>query len=316
MKERGQVLTDIAKIGVILLNWNGGEYTIPCIDSLLSGKTVPWRIIVIDNASSDDSPDRIEKKYPFIRLVRNKKNLGFTAGNNQGIRQLLSDGADYVWVLNNDTIVNPNCLEEFLKAVKSYPDIACFSGKIYYDSSSNRLWYAGGYRHRVHLGGKHRGEKETDQGRYDNIEEVEFVSGCCMFLPRWSLMRFGLFIDRYFAYSEDSEWCWRVNRAGGKLLYVPSATLKHCVSASVMKNEGAPKKKGNGAFASYLMVRNHFWMIRRHATPFYKKHLVLLVLLGLAFKSMSIHMKNRHWPEIGATAKGVWHGLVRTLPMN
>jgi hypothetical protein len=304
----------IDKIGVVLLNWNGGEYTIPCIDSLLSGKVIPWRIIVVDNGSTDDSADLIAKKFPFIQFIRNKENLGFTVANNQGIRQLLSDGANYVWVLNSDTIVDENCLEELLKAAKSYPDIVCFSGKIYYDSRPDRIWYAGGYRHRVHLGAKHRGEREIDQGIYDEIEEVEFISGCCMFFPSWALMRLGLFVDGYFGYSEDSEWCWRAEKEGRKLLYVPSATLKHCVSALVQKNTGDPKRKGSGAFASYLKARNHFWTIRRHATPFHKKFLALSVLLCLAFKTMTIRTKNRQWPEIRATVKGVWHGLLRTLP--
>ena len=305
------------KVGVVLINWNGGEYTIPCIESLLEGKIIPWKIVVIDNGSNDGSPELIFDKFPDIHLIRNKKNKGFTVGNNQGINYLLSEGADYIWVLNNDTLVDQNCLDKLLGAARLYPHMACFTGKIYYDKPSDKIWYAGGYRQQLHLSVKHRGEDEIDKGRYNEIEEVEFISGCCMFFPCLSLNNLGGFIDDYFVYSEDNEWCWRAIKSGHKLLYVPDAIIWHLVSATAKRNTSDGKRIDEPtAFSWFFMIRNNFWTIRYHCNPYPKKLLAIGVNIIIELKMIISNLVKKDFDRALSIWNGMYKGLLFTLPKN
>ena len=301
-------------VGVVLLNWNGGEYTISCIESLLKGSMIPWKIVVVDNGSNDGSPDLISDKFPEIYLIRNTKNRGFTGGNNQGIDYMLSEDIDYIWVLNNDTIVDKNCLEELFNAAKLNPQIACLTGKIYFYKPSNMLWYAGGYRHKFHLSSMHRGEGEIDAGKYDVNEHVEFISGCCMFFPRLSLNELGGFIEDYFAYSEDNEWSWRALNKGKSLLYVPTAKISHVISASFMKEAGDDRKNGPSSFAWYFMIRNNFWTIRLHSTHVTRKYFAIAINIFIEIRMIINHLIRRDFQRAKSIFYGMCSGLFRVIP--
>lgn len=298
------------KVGVILLNWNGGEFTIPCIESLNAGKIKPDQIVVVDNASSDGSPDRIAQMFPEGKLILNKINKGFTGANNQGIALLLKEKMDYIWVLNNDTLVDSNCLFYLLQAAVRCPECSCFTGKIFYDDPPDRLWYAGGYRHRLHLAPKHVYDDSLGSG----ITETYFVSGCCMFITRSALIDYGGFCEEFFIYSEDNEWSWRVRHAGGKLLYVPQAVLWHRLSASMKKNTSRKGDAGISSRAYYLIIRNNLWTIRLHAFPFVKKLLALLIHVGIAIKIVAICIWSGFPDKIPLIVRGLVHGLVNPLP--
>jgi GT2 family glycosyltransferase len=228
----------------------------------------------------------------------------------------LEEGMDFIWVLNNDTLVEKNCLSLLLRAAEKHPEGCCFSGKIYYDNPPDKLWYAGGYRHWLHLCPKHILGNSLDSDVREDVVEVDFVSGCCMLIPRRILLKYGAFISEYFAYAEDSEWCFRMKNAGKKLFYVPSAVLRHCVSASVRKNKGGQKNNGMTAFAHYLTVRNHLWTSRKHASPFHRKLLAIVIITGLATKNMLILLRYFQWSKIVAIWRGMRHGLNQPLPDN
>ncbi len=298
------------KVGVVLINWNGGEFTIPCIESLKAAKVIPDRIVVVDNASSDGSPDRIAKTFPEVTVIRNRSNKGFAEGSNQGAKLLLDEAVNYIWLLNNDTLVDYNCLHYLLKAADEYPQVSCFTGKIFYDNSSNQIWYAGGYRHSLHLAPKHI----CDDSLGLNTVETSFVSGCCMFIPKWALVEYGGFCNAFIAYSEDGEWSWRVRQAGGKLLYAPQAVLWQRVSSSIKKNTGRKEDEGISARAYYLMVRNNLWTIRLHAVPVEKKFLALLINIGIAIKIIAISVWNGFPYKVPFVIKGLIHGLVKRVP--
>ena len=246
----------------MLVNWNGSEFTVPCIRSLLLGSVRPDKIVVVDNASADDSIPRISAEFPDTVFIKNTENRGFAAANNQGIKLLLDSGADFVWILNNDTVVSGDCLKNLIAAADSYPQIAGFSGKIFRDSGPELLWYAGAYRHPLHAAPKHILQATLDPQAVNGGVEVPFISGCCMFIPSWGLRKHGGFIEKYIAYYEDSEWCWRATNSGAKLCYVPDAALTHKVSASVKKNN---KSADTLWFVRYLMNRNQLWTVRLRA---------------------------------------------------
>ncbi|MHB8894439.1 MAG: glycosyltransferase family 2 protein [Candidatus Geothermincolia bacterium] len=298
----------------VLVNWNSGEYTVPCIESLLNGQIAPDKIVVVDNGSSDGSADLIANRFPFVDVIRNKENRGFASGNNQGITRAMSDGADFIWVLNNDTVVAEDCLKVLLRACEAFPRGGCFSGKIYLGESKDMIWFAGSHRHKIHLGPIHEGEGKPDIYANDVTVAVPFLSGCCMLFPRWALERLGLFIEDYFCYSEDNEWSWRAISSGVDLIYVPAANVWHHVSASAIKNDPSYRPGSPPAGSWYFMVRNHLWTIRRWARPPGRKYFALASNIAIELRMTVGHLLRADTSRAKAIARGMIDGVIKPIP--
>lgn len=258
-------MTQQARVGVALLNWNGGEFTIPCVESLIASELKPWRIVVADNASTDGSADAVASAFPDVPVIRNDRNLGFAGGTNVAVKALLADGADLVWILNNDTVVDPRCLGELVEEMGRDDGVAAVSAKIHYEQPRDVIWYAGATWSRWTFAAPHRGEREVDRGQFDQTEDVGFVSGCCMLVRATALRKVGLLDEAYVAYYEDADWCLRALHAGYRLRYVPSALLWHKVSASIRKNTLGQSGGFSSPFAYYLSTRNRIYVLRAHA---------------------------------------------------
>lgn len=252
-------------VGVVLLNWNGADLTIACIESLLCGILIPDHIIVVDNASSDGSADMIETKYQQVQIIRNTKNLGFAGGNNIGIQQLIKQDVDYIWVLNNDTEIDENCLDELVKFMDGEPNVSGCCGKILYDNPHDKIWYAGATLNNYTLKSKHRGEMETDKGQYNDPNTTPFITGCCMFVRKSAWECTGGFDEQFFAYSEDLDWCLRARNLGLTLRYVSQSIIYHKVSATFKKTTTQKNGGTSSPLAIYLITRNRMFLIRKHA---------------------------------------------------
>ncbi len=297
------------RVGVVLLNWNGGADTIPCIASLQRGTVKPWRIVVVDNASTDTSPDDILNKFPDVQLVRNPTNVGFAPGNNIGIRLLCEARADYIWILNNDTEVAPDCLEQLINTMERDPAIGAASAKILFVDPSNHIWYAGGHWNSKILQARHIGERELDRGQYDRAGDTEFLSGCCMFIRRSAIERIGAFADEFFIYMEDSDWCQRAAKEGIRLYYAPSAVLIHKVSAAMKRNTlGAAGGRISARFI-YLTTRNQLWIIRRYGASGAKKFRAILHLLPLYLRTLIVTTGLLRWGKTRALLTGIRDGF-------
>lgn len=257
-------LDHLHKVGVILLNWNGKGLTIPCIKSLLTGSFKPDKIYVLDNASEDGSADEIEQSFPRIEIIRSLKNLGFAAGNNVAAKKALEEEFDYIWILNNDTIVGENCLKILYQTMESNTNIAASTGKILYDNPNNMIWYAGASFNNWTFRSKHRGRLEIDTGQYDTEADVPFISGCSMFLRKEAWIEIGQFDERFFAYSEDLDWCIRVRKKGLKLRYIPKAIIYHKVSASFNKTHPVKALGKSSLVMTRISQRNRLFIIKKH----------------------------------------------------
>jgi GT2 family glycosyltransferase len=250
------------KVALIILNWNGKENTLECLRSVakLVRKNINLEIYVVDNASSDGSVEEIKRKFPYVHTIQNKQNKGFTGGNNVAIRQALKHNADFVWLLNNDTIVEKRALVE-LADVFDDPSVGIAASKIYfmkgYEFHHDRykehergkvLWYAGGIIDWNNVYGFHRGVDEVDHGQHENIVETDYATGCSMMIARKCIDCVGVFDERYFAYLEDMDLSLRVKQYGWKVLYVPASIVWH-------KNAGSTARPGN-EFHQYYLTRN------------------------------------------------------------
>jgi len=268
---------DMNSVSIILVNWNGKEDTLACLASLgkFKVKSPPageadakFKVIVVDNGSSDDSVAAIKKSFPEVDVIETGRNLGFSGGNNVGIRRALEHGTDLVWLLNNDTVVDENALSALLEAF-TQPDVGVVGSKIYFapgreyhkeryekKDSGQVLWYAGGIIDWNNMYASHRGVDEVDKGQYDKIEETPFVTGCSMMVKKQVFEKIGLLDEKFFAYLEDLDFCLRAKEMGYKLLYVPQSIIWH-------NNAGS---SGVGSqLHQYYMTRNRLLVGMRYA---------------------------------------------------
>jgi GT2 family glycosyltransferase len=217
---------------IIVLSWNGKSDTLECLDSLCQVEYQNFRILVVDNASADGTCDAIKQRFPNVELIVNQANIRFAGGNNIGIRYAVERGADFVLLLNNDTIVDKHFLALLTDAAGTDPRVGMVGPKIYYHSDKQRLWYAGGKINWWKGLVSHIGIREIDHGQYDEQKETDYITGCCVLVRRSVIESIGMLDEKYFIYGEDADWSVRASRKGFKLLFVPSSKIWHKVSVS------------------------------------------------------------------------------------
>jgi len=240
------------KVGFSILNWNQKEVTCECLASLAGLDYPNYEIIVVDNGSRDDEAAVIQARFPHVVVLRNERNLGFAEGNNVGIRRALEGGADYVFLLNNDTVVDPPMLKHLVEVAESDDRIAVVGPKICYFDEPQTIWSAGGVlasrRMPVLLG-----LDEPDEGQHDVLREVDWITGCALLIKSSVIRQIGLIDARFFIYFEENDWCSRAKRAGFSIFYVPTACMWHKI------------KPGHQALSPrhiYLMSRNRLLFLR------------------------------------------------------
>src|SRR3990167_6443495 len=230
------------KIAVVVLNYYGLQETQSCLRSLrkIKKNNIEVEIIVVDNNSTDGSQITLPKERD-IKFMQNEKNLGFSGGNNRGIKYALEKNVDYVLILNNDTVVDENFLVNLV--INKNADIS--SPKIYFEKGfefhkdrykekqlGKVIWYAGGNIDWQNIIGKHIGVDEVDKSQFSKSREVDFATGACMLVAREVFEKIGLFDEKYFLYLEDMDFCLRAKRASFQVKYIASATVWHKNAAS------------------------------------------------------------------------------------
>jgi len=179
-------------------------------------------VVIVDNGSGDDSVSRISTAFPNVPILQNDKNLGYSKGNNIGIRYALKNGAQYIVLLNNDAFVKKDTFTHLVAAANS--KVGAVGCKIPFFEDTNRLWAAGA--------GFPPGQYPLDDGSFNNPGEIDYVVGCCMLMNRLALEQVGLLDPKFFIYHDERDWCYRARDSGYKILYAPEAVVYHKVSLS------------------------------------------------------------------------------------
>jgi GT2 family glycosyltransferase len=285
------------KISVVILNWNGKNYIEKCLDSVakLEMDDFEIEIIVVDNASSDGSPELVEKKYPDIKVLKNKNNLGYSGGNNVGLKDAIQNGADYVLVLNPDTLVDKNLLVELLTTFNSGKQIGIVGPKIYfakgYEYHKERyeekdlgkvIFYAGGIVDWKNILASHRGVDEVDNGQYEMADDTGFITGCAMMISKEVISKIGYFDEKYFLYWEDNDYCQRARKAGFWLWYQSKGLVWHLDSGS---------SKVGGELHDYFITRNRMLFGLSYGS--------LRAKFALVRESFRLLVNGRKWQKIG-----------------
>jgi GT2 family glycosyltransferase len=284
---------------VSILNFNGRKNTLECLESLekINIDGFKLTILVIDNNSAEPLDLRSDPEGKIrIEVIKNKENLGFSGGNNVGIKYALKNNADYVLILNNDTFVDPNFLTELLKAAEKDNNIGISVSKIYFASGfeyhkdryakseqGKVFWYAGGKMDWGNVIGSNRGVDEVDKGQFDKTEETDIATGCCMLVRKEVFERTGNFDEKYFLYYEDADLSVRTKSKGFKIVYVPKSIIWH-------KNAGSVGGSGS-VLQDYYITRNRLLFGFRYA-PFRSKS-------ALFRESLLLLFKGRKWQKRG-----------------
>jgi GT2 family glycosyltransferase len=228
-------------VSIIIVTWNGKKYALECLDSLRTLNTkLVLEIIVVDNASSDGTPEAIQQHHPEVRLFRNQANLGFAKANNIGMA--VSCG-DYVALVNSDVVVPPGCLEKMVDFMNAHPDIGLLGPRMLspeggVGQSVNRLptvWnylcFALGLHSLVPNSKLFGGYLMADYG-YDETEDVEVLTGWFWMVPRRALEQVGGLDERFFMYGEDLDWSHRFLKGGWRVVFFAEAEALHYGAAS------------------------------------------------------------------------------------
>jgi GT2 family glycosyltransferase len=269
-------------VSIIVLNYNGREDTLACLRSLEHVMYPNVNVIVVDNASSDGSADAIREAHPQMKLIETGANLGFTGGNNVGIHYALDHGADYIMLLNNDTIVAPDMLNLMVEVMESDPQIGVTGPMIYYYSAPETIWSAGGQIDWKRGTTSMIGVNEEDKSQYGlTPRSVDFVTGCALLVRREVWEKVGLLDDQFFMYYEETEWCVRASRAGYKIYHVPQAMLWHKIS--LQEREASPR-------TYYYMTRNRLLFLHNSRAG-YQTWAYTLLEYARTFLSWSLRPK-------------------------
>ncbi len=310
-------------VAIIVLNWNGWQHTLPCLDSLL-----PWvergmaHLIVCDNASSDDSWARLhawcQHSEPQITLVQTGHNLGFAGGMNVGLRLALARGGyEFVWLLNNDTLAEANSLDALLRCAQARPQVGLWGSTV--AGMDYRVQTAGGCRYNpwltifrnlrqgedartlLHEGGNaaEDGNAATD-GR--NVR-LDYVYGAALFAPMTSFQRVGLLAEDYFLFYEELDLCRRLRRAGLELAWCPASLVLHHGSASVNGDTATPPQHSHSQRSSRLRA-NYYENLStlKFTARFHPRLFPIAYVLRFTLKTLALLVTGRMylWPAL-------WH---------
>lgn len=247
-----------AKVVIIIVNWNGKADTLACIHSLHTDRHQLKHIIVVDNGSTDGSIAAIAAEAPDVTIIDAGRNLGFTGGNNIGVRRAAEEGADFVLLLNNDTTVEPDAISSLVEAAQRSPNAGILTPVIHYFDRMEDLWFAGS---RIDLA---RAEAVHDNSRPPArtapVRLVPWASGCAMMIPAQLFRQIKGFDDRFFLNWEDVDISLRIRSAGKDILLVPAARIYHKVGRSFATARGA---------GTYYYARNRLLLLRLHAGAAY-----------------------------------------------
>lgn len=241
------------KISVILVNYNGKVYNDKCIKSILNSTIKDkLQIVVVDNASTDDSLTDIKEHWgqnEQVSILELDENYGFSRANNEGIRWAIERGYEYFLLLNNDTEIVFDAIEKLIKCQQQTGGIVV--PKILYADRPEIIWYAGGKFTQIVKKPVQLGLNQKDKGQYNTRQKCDFANGCCMLLNRQIIQTLGYLDERFFLYYEDTEYSFRAKEKEVPVWYCADAVVYHKVNGST---------KGNEKPASvYYITRN--WLI-------------------------------------------------------
>jgi len=332
-------------VAIVILNWNGWEDTMECLESLYQINYSNYKVVLVDNNSSDESilkirdycDGKIKIKSKFFEynkenkpieiieyskeeseskasekgltqnkdhliLIKNDKNYGFAEGNNIGMRYALKAlNADYVLLLNNDTVVDKDFLGKMVNFGEINKNNGIIGPKIYYYDQPHTIWCIGGKIDWKLARGLHAGTNKVDNGQYNEIKEFDYVSGSAFLIKREVIDKIGLMDEMFFLYFEETDLALRASQNGYKSVYAPEAKIWHKVSKS-----GGGLSKPIGL---YYITRNRWLFMKKWAKKSDYVFFVIYQAVGAVVFPVVLSVYYKNWGLFRAYYRGLWNGI-------
>lgn len=242
---------------IIVVNYNGLLDTLECINSLQHLTYKYYRIIIVDNNSTDNSNLDLVSRFQKVKVIQSGNNFGFANGTNIGIKYAIEHNADFIWLLNNDTTVDRHSLQALVNNYSSAINPGIAGSKVLNYYNTNIIDFEGGIFDLKTGYTKHINRNTRDKSDYiDGIIMTQFITGCSMFLSSDVINDIGLMDESYFLYCEDVDWCVRARQKGYELFVVPSSIIYHKISSTTKRNKGS---------ATYYITRNTLFLLQKIA---------------------------------------------------
>ena len=294
----------IAKVAVIILNWNGKDHILNCLNSFENATYPECHIIIVDNSSTDGSQDFIREHYPQHLLICNSENLGFPAGNNIAMQLAVQDDFEYIFLLNNDTTISPDCLSLLVETAEIHREFGLIGPKIVFQSNPEKLWSGGGYLDRK-TGRPFQIDYRTGLREQDNgLTDIDWVSGCALLIRKEVVRRIGYLDGDYFFGSEDVDYCVRAKKAGFRIGYLNTAVIYHDKKEENILNPYS-------SFQNYYTLRNLLILIHKHGSfslfflmSFFKTLLKRVIVSLVHFDRRSLYAIYRAFRDFKAKEFG------------
>lgn len=261
------------KIALVTVNFGEVRDTLELIETVkkLDLTGIDFRLVIVDKMPEDYIADHLDNSPTYLEILQAGCDKGFAGSYTLGMRYAAAWGADYVAIINNDTLIGDrDLIQKLSEVLEEHSDASVVSPKILfapgYEFFKNKyskkdtghvVWYAGGKFDWANVRSIHRGIDEIDKGRYDRVEKTGFISGCCFMVRREILETVGYFDEDFFAYFEDNDWQQRILRSGGVMYYDGQTHIYHKVSRTM--GIGSPQTE-------YLLTRNRLYFTFRYAT--------------------------------------------------
>lgn len=286
---------DIVLLSIITINYNGLKDTCELIESLpLEDKSI--EVIVVDNASAQDEATIIEERYPQVKIIRSKKNLGFAGGNNLGIK---AAKGKYLFFLNNDTLLKPQTsdIRSLISRLETSPKIGMVCPKIRFTWGNQLIQFAG-YTPLtpITMRNKAIGCGEVDHGQFDTPHLTPYAHGAAMMIKREIIEKVGLMPECYFLYYEELDWSMMIHRAGYDIWYEPACTVFHKESQTTGQNS---------PLRTYYITRNRLLFAQRNQQAMAKYITYLYLISIVAIRDILKYAFQQRWDLVRATIRGV-----------
>lgn len=295
----------MARIFSVIVNWNSREDTLACVESLQAAGAPTDRVVVVDNASEDGSVEALRSRFGTeLSLLASPENLGYAAGVNAGVARAREAGADWLFLLNNDTVVEADIFDAFRAAIDRHREYAIWAPLILYHNQPERIWSFGDRRLPGTLITLQPYRGRSVRHPLPDWTPVDFASGAGMLVATPVFENIGGFDRALFMYGEEIDFCWRARLAGFRIAALRAARMWHRVSGSARRV--APRMQ-------YLKVRNQSWFYRRYARGLSAPLMFLFSALRNLLVGLADLFKGR--PElVGPLARGWYEGWFGQVP--
>lgn len=282
------------KVSIITINYNGLEDTCALIESIPFNENM--EVIVVDNASNNLEAETIAQRYPQVKVIQSKHNLGFAGGNNLGIQ---TAQGKYIFLINNDTVFKDFNIQSLINRIESSSDIAIVCPKICFAWGNHPIQYAGYTKlSSITIRNHAIGFNKEDHGQFDTAHPTLYAHGAAMLIRREAIDKVGMMPECFFLYYEELDWSMMFNRTGYQIWYEPKCTIYHKESQATGQN--SPMR-------IYYITRNRLLLVQRNPKEF-NQTLAYFYLFGIvAIRDILKYTFTARYDLLKATIRGLWH---------